>query len=204
MSESRFPWRTLLFLSVALNLLIIGGAIGAYGAGVRVQREAPGAVVDRMPGPRAFMAALPPTVRATVREELAGSWVQSRQLRETAAQARRDAFAAAAAEPYDPGLVKSAFQRLRAADQAVLAVFHDNVADAFGRMNPEERRVALQALQSAAPARRQNVAPLQDGAAPASGERLAPRVLTPEERQARRERIRERWRERRASQQAQP
>jgi uncharacterized membrane protein len=196
-----FPWRTSLFFSVAINLLLIGAAVGAYGAGVRVERATPDAVVDRMPGPRAFMAALPEATRHKVREDLAASWVQTRQLREAAVQARRDAFAAAAAEPYDAARVKAAFERMRAADQAVVGVFHNNVADAFGQMSPEERRTALDALRTAVPARRQAAsAPADEGAAPA-GEGVGPRrMLTPEERQARRERLRERWRERRADQ----
>lgn len=204
MSEGGFPWRTSLFVSVAINLLLIGAAVGAYGAGVRVERAAPGAAVDRMPGPRAFMAALPEATRQKVREDLAASWAQTRALREAAVQARRDAFAAAATEPYDATRVKAAFERMRAADQAVVGVFHDNVADEFARMSPQERRTALQALRTAVPARRQaGMAPNEEGAAPA-GEAAPGRMLTPEERQARRERLRERWRERRANQATQP
>jgi len=184
MSERRFPWRTLLFLSLAANLLIVGAVAGALGAGVRLQRDDPRAVVERMPGPRAFLAALPPEIRVKMRRELAASWEESRALRQAALQARRDAFAATAAEPYDQAGVVAAFERLRAADQAAIAVFHDNVARAFGELSPEDRRAALQALRDAAPARRDSVAPADDGE---SGESLRDR---------RRERL-ERWRERR-------
>ena len=192
---SGFPWRTLLFVSVALNLLAIGAVAGAFGAGVRIERQAPaGAVVDRMPGPRAFLAALPPDTRAKMRAELADSWAESRQARQAAMQARRDAFAAAAAEPYDVVRVREAFARLRAADQAAVAVFHDNVVEAFGKLSPEERREALQALRRAAPAARRNAAPAESdpAAAPASGEAIRRPTL-----EERRERRRERWRQRR-------
>jgi uncharacterized membrane protein len=194
MSEQRFPWRTMLFLSVALNLLTIGAVAGAYGAGVRLERQAPGAVVERMPGPRAFLAALPPATREKMRDELAESWTQSREARRAALQARRDAFLAAAAEPYDVARVRQAFARLRAADQAAIAVFHDNVVEAFGELSPEERREALDALRRATPARRQSTLAPQAGppaAQPANGE--AVQRMTPEERRARR---RERWRQR--------
>lgn len=172
MSERRFPWRTLLFLSLAVNLLVIGGIVGALGAGVRVQRaEPPEAIVERMPGPRAFLAALPPATRAKMREEMAASWTQSRDLRRAALQARRDAFQAAAAEPYDEARVRAAFQRLREADQAAIAVFHDNIARAFGQLSPEERREALEALRTAAPATRPPLPrDVQEGAGPAQGE----------------------------------
>jgi uncharacterized membrane protein len=191
--QSRFPWRTVLFISLALNLLLVGAAAGAWGAGVRLEREASrGAVVERMPGPRAFLRALPPETRAIMRAELADSWGASREARQAAIQARRDAFAAAATEPYDQARVRAAFQRLRAADQAAIAVFHDNVAEAFGTLTPEQRRVALEALRHAAPAARRDAAPREDGAAPAA--------LSTEERQTmreRREERRERWRQRR-------
>lgn len=200
MSESRFPWRTLLFISVAFNLLIVGAVAGAFGAGVRLQRENPEAVVDRLPGVRAFMAALPPEARVKVRQELVASWQESRDLRRAAGQARRDAFAAAAAEPYDVARVRAAFARLREADQAAIGVFHDNVADAFGAMTPEERRSALEALRTAAPARREAiVAPgTEEGVAASAGERPALERMTPQER---RERFRERMRERREQRQ---
>jgi len=170
MSERRFPWRTLLFLSLAVNLLVAGAVVGALGAGVRVQREQPpGAVVERIPGPRAFLAALPPETRAKMRDELASSWTQSRDLRRAALQARRDAFEAARAEPYDEARVRAAYQRLRAADQAAVAVFHDNLARAFGQLSQEERREALEALRTAPPASRSALPrDAQEGAAPAA------------------------------------
>jgi uncharacterized membrane protein len=189
MSERTFPWRTLLFVSVALNLLVVGAIAGGFTAGVRLEREAPEVAVARMPGARAFMAALPPETRAKVRSELADSWVQSREMRRAAAQARREAFDAAGTEPYDVARVRAAFARLRAADQAAIGVFHDNVVEAFATLTPQERREALDALRRAAPARRTNVAPEADGAAPAGQPEI--------DRETIRERIRERRRERR-------
>jgi uncharacterized membrane protein len=191
---STFPWRTLLFVSVALNLLIIGAVAGAFGAGVRLQREANEAVVARMPGQRAFLAALPPETREIMRRELADSWRESRQLRRAALQARRDAFAAASAEPYDAERVRAAFARLREADQAAVGVFHDNVIDAFARLTPEQRREALDALRRATPARRQNIAPAEEageGVLPAEG------AAEETEREKMRDVLRERRRERR-------
>jgi uncharacterized membrane protein len=187
---SRFPWRTLLFISVALNLLIVGAVTGAFVAGVRLQRQAGEAVVDRMPGPRAFLRAMPPDTRALMRRELADSWDQSRQARASALQARREAFEAVAAEPYDAERVRAAFERLREADQRAIGVFHDNIADAFGRLTPAERRQALDALRTAAPARRQGLAPQEDASA-ASG------AADQEAQQTRREKMREIVRERR-------
>lgn len=183
-----FPWRTALLVSAGLNLLLIGGAAGAYVSGVRLQRpEAPQATVERMPGPRAFIQALPEPTRTKVREDLASSWVESRQRREAAVQARRDAFAVMATEPYNAANVKAAFARLRQSDQDAIAVFHDNIADVLATLSPEERREAMEALRRATPARRDAVMPRGEG----SG--VERPMLTPEERAERRER----WRERR-------
>jgi uncharacterized membrane protein len=106
-------------------------------------------------------------------------------------QARREAFAAVAVEPYDVARVRAAFERMRAADQDAVGVFHDNVAEAFGRLTPEQRRAALDALRRAAPASRQTLAPEGEAAPserpPATGQTL----------QERRQERRERWRERR-------
>jgi uncharacterized membrane protein len=191
MSDKPFPWRTLLFISVAFNLLVVGAVAGAYGAGVRVQREAPEAAVTRMPGARAFIRAMPSeATRAKMRGDLADSWVESRTARGAAGQARREAFDAAAAEPYDVERVRAAFARLREADQAAIGVIHDDVVEAFGRMTPEERRAAINALRRAPPARRATLAP--DGEQ--TGEEAAP---ARERWQERREDIRERRRERR-------
>ncbi|MBL8545652.1 MAG: periplasmic heavy metal sensor [Hyphomonadaceae bacterium] len=194
MSETRFPWRTLLFVSVAVNLLVVGAIAGAWSAGVRVAREADErAVVTRLPGAGAFLRSLPPEVRDTMRDDLAATWAESRGVRQAAAEARRDAFQAAEQEPYDAARVRAAFERLRAADQAAIGVFQNNVIDGLAELSPEQRREALQALRRAAPAARRE----RLGAAGEDGARPA---LTPERReeiQERRQERRERFRERR-------
>ncbi|WP_135210736.1 periplasmic heavy metal sensor [Vitreimonas flagellata] len=211
MSEQRFPWRTLLFVSVAVNLLVIGGIAGALASGVRVQRNDPEAIVARMPGPRAFMAALPAETRVKLRAELVDSWVETRQARIEAREARRAAFAAAAEEPFDGVRVKAAFARLRAADQAAIGVFHDNMIDAFAELSPDERAAALDALRNAAPATRQSITDDDDATPrPALSPETRERVqelqnMSPEERRERfRDRIRERREERRQQQNATP
>jgi uncharacterized membrane protein len=192
MSERTFPWRTLLFISVAINLLIAGTVIGAYASGVRVERAA-SATATRLPGPRAMMAALPQEARAKVRDQVARAWAQTRTLRQQAAQARRDAFDAAATDPFDTARVRAAFARVRSSDDAALAEFHNNMIDAFAQMPPEERRRAINALRGAGPVRR---AAMRDSVAlPAAGDPTQQDALTP--RQRFREAVRERFRERR-------
>jgi len=192
MSERTFPWRTLLFVSVAINLLIAGTAIGAYTSGVRLER-ASSPTATRLPGPRAMMASLPQDTRAKVRDQVARTWAETRSLRQNAAQARRDAFDAAATEPFDAARVRGAFARVRSSDDAALAEFHNNMIEAFAHMAPEERRRAINALRGAGPIRR---AAMRDSAVqPAADDPAQPDALTP--RQRFREAVRERIRERR-------
>ena len=193
MSERPFPVRTLLFVSLAVNLLTIGGIAGAFVSGARLQQPTPEPVqtelLQRLPGPRAFFAALPDEARMKMRQELAASWRESREARQASAQARRDAFAVAAAEPYDAARVKAAFASMREADQAALGLFHDNIIDAFGSLSVEERATAIEALRSSTPLRRA-------GAAPNGEDVLGDGALAPGDGSLR-ERLRERWRERR-------
>jgi uncharacterized membrane protein len=196
MSERTFPWRTLLFVSVAVNLLVVGTVIGAYAAGVRLERGA-SPTAARLPGPRAMMASLPQETRAKVRDQVARTWAQTRALRQSAAQARSDAFDAAATEPFDAARVRAAFARVRTSDDAALAQFHNNMIDAFAQMTPDERRRAIIALRGAGPIRR---AAIRDSIVqPATGDPAQQDALTPRQRfrEAVRERIRERREQRR-------
>ena len=189
MSERKpFPWRAALLASVALNLLLVGGAIGAYGAGARLERRAPPQATpapsdEPPPGPRVVLGALPPDVRAQLREDMARGAGETRALRQSAVEARQDAFDVAAEEPYDAAKMKQAFQRMRDADQAVVGVFHDRVAESFATMTPEQRRAALDGLRRGAIMHHMREHP--EG---------APRL---QEWRERREERRERWRERR-------
>jgi len=166
-TPSSFPWRTLLFLSLAFNLLLIGGAVGAYSAGVRVQREAPtGAAIPA--GPGAFMLALPPDVRGQVRGALEDTWAQTRAERERARAAREAVLEAARAEPFDAARMNEALTQMRAADAIVTQHYHEAVTATFGALTPGARREATEALAQPRPRLREEM----------------------------RERMRERWRER--------
>jgi uncharacterized membrane protein len=151
MSERRFPWRTLLFVSLAFNVLVVGAVIGAKAAGVRFERDAPGmaGAMERAPGPRAFMRALSPESRALVREDLTDAWFASRPLRMESRQARRALYEAAMEEPYDAQKVRTAFAAMRQTDQATLAAFHDALSESLGKLDATERRRVVRAVAEA-------------------------------------------------------
>lgn len=200
MSERRFPWRTLLFVSVAVNLLVIGGVAGLLGSGARLQREDPEVVVLNIPGARALIGALPPEARGPVRQELVRTWVETRDLRRAALQARREALEIATAEPYDAARTRAAFERMRQAEFEVVLAFQNNLLDELGTLTPEQRAQVFETLRAAAPLR-------AGGALEREGVGALAPAMTPEEREERRaavrEGIRERIRERREERQQQ-
>jgi uncharacterized membrane protein len=154
MSERRFPWRTLLFVSLAVNLLVIGIVAGAVGAGVRLQREAPGLALSRPGGAGAVLAALPDDTRPMVRRAVRRGWFESREARQSGGQARRDLVEALNAEPFDEARVNDAFARIRAADAAAAETFQAKVTEAFAQMSAEQRREAMTAIMAALRSRR--------------------------------------------------
>ena len=143
-----FPWRTALFVSLALNLIVLSAAIGAYAAGARIERPGFGGAeaISNFPGPRAFMTALPMPARREVRRDLVRTFFTARAEREESRNARLALFQAARAEPYDSERVSAAFARVRAADAALAARFQDSVAQALSRMDQNQRHAALDAL----------------------------------------------------------
>jgi uncharacterized membrane protein len=155
MSASGFPWRTALFVSLAFNLVLVSAAVGAFASGARLERPVAAQAGPRALGQRAFMDALPEEARRELRRDLAASLVGMRTQRRAARQARLALFEAARAEPYDVARVRAAFADVRAADAEVVGAFHESVAEAFGRLDPEERRTALDALTRRAGERRQ-------------------------------------------------
>lgn len=151
MSEWKFPWRTALFVSLALNLLAVGAVAGALWAGVRVERGALSAgapeAVERMPGTRAILRRLPENARQELHRQMAASAAETSALREASWQVRREAYEIAASEPYDIVGVRAAFTRLREADQAAIAAFHDDFTQALASLSATQRSEALASLR---------------------------------------------------------
>jgi len=141
-------WRTIAVVSIGLNLVIAGAAIGGYAAGARF--EPPGVRVEGLARPerpiRTILATLPPERRGEMRREIARTFAQSGDLRKEARDARASLVETVQAEPYDAAAVKAALARMRAADEALSGRFHDSVADQLGRAAPDERRAVLRAL----------------------------------------------------------
>lgn len=181
MSDRPAFHRTALYLSVALNLLLIGAAVGGIASGVRLERTQTNQTVTEKrvhqaktppqialpapapatgPSPAAesasmlrmgSLAALPAPMRAIVRRDLARSWSGTQALRAEALAARRRLRMLVASEPYDLDAVNRAAARMRAADAALQAAWQDAVLQSLARFPAEDRRAAIELMAREGP-----------------------------------------------------
>lgn len=144
-----FPWRTALFVSLALNVLLIGAIVGWRLESMSAREPEP-------PARGAFMASLSPDERAELRRMLRAAFFQTRNERIAARRERAAVMDLATAETYDAAAVREALRRMRAADAVLLARVDDAVVAALADLPPEQRRAAVEALarERAAAARR--------------------------------------------------
>lgn len=138
--------RIALFVSLAVNVLLVGMVGGAAIADLRNQRVRAEAAVSRAPNMRAVLGALPPERAQEVRAKVIASWRDAREERRAARQARVAVMQAVGAETYDAEAVRRAFADLRAADTAVAARFQDVIVDSLATMTVQERRAVLRQL----------------------------------------------------------
>ncbi|MBJ3761428.1 periplasmic heavy metal sensor [Maribius pontilimi] len=123
-------WRTILVLSLGLNLLVLGLVAGAW--------------LDRRahPSVRAepLIWALPDADRAAIRAQLPRPDRGERRRR------FRELIAALGAEPFDPAAARAALTRQRELGQARAARAEDALVDRLGQMSPEARAAYAQRL----------------------------------------------------------
>ena len=136
--------RLLLIASLALNLFL-AGLIGSA------------LLLDRKPekephrhGRRSFWAAaeqLDPAQRDAFRQVLRQKAEEARPRLQALRQARRDAAAAMAAEPYDPEAVRLALARARTEELALRGGVEEAVVSFAATLDQEDRAVLGQALR---------------------------------------------------------
>lgn len=154
-------WRRAFVVSVLVNVLLMGGAVG-YGVSARnaaaerlltedTQRARalvrPGDVWNRELNPRALLAALPPELR---RQAARGFLEQGRGARHVVREGRRAREAALAeifAEDFDAEAVGAALQQAREAEARMVARGHDVLLSVLSSLPEEERRAALQRVR---------------------------------------------------------
>ena len=138
--------RWALFVSLALNLLLIGVIAGGAIAELGHQKAKATEAVARAPNMRALMESLPPARAAEVRSHVVETWRSAQAERQAARQARLEIARVAGADLYNAAAAKAAFAKMRQVDAAVASRFHDVVADAMASMTVEERRAMLRHL----------------------------------------------------------
>lgn len=144
-----FPWRIALFVSLALNVLLIGAIVGWRLERLSAREAEP-------PARGAFMASLTPQERAELRRTLRAAFFETREERHAARRERAALMELATAETYDAAAVREALRRTRAAEMTLLSRIDDAVVAALAELPPEQRRAAVEAIvrERAAAARR--------------------------------------------------
>jgi len=160
---SRQTLYILLFVSLAVNLFVVGAAAGVYLFAPRMHGH-PSAFHGGGPAMMAAAAALPDNQRAAYQDTLRAEAMKiGPQLRE-ARQIRRAAWARLAAEPVDPAAITVDLDRARAMETQARADFDRTILDFAAKLAPADRAHLGQALSE--PPRR-------------GGRRGPPRPLSP-------------------------
>lgn len=141
-----FPWRTLTVVSLAINVLIVGAAIGFFMS--HWPRGGPPQFMGGG-GPRMMqgsgLRALPDAQREELARALTGAWESGGDLRKTAQDARQRASEIVVKDPYDESAVRKALADMRTADNAVLEHYQEVLAASLGKLSSEQRLAALRA-----------------------------------------------------------
>lgn len=139
-TSSKLPiW---LIVSLIANALLIGVLIGG-GLGQRKAGPPPSAVGQEESIIRGIDRALPDEERREVRQIFRRAFADSRDERVRVRNARRALGRLMNAEQYDAEAVRAGFEELREADAAMKARMHNLIADQFGTLSAEQRRVIL-------------------------------------------------------------
>jgi len=131
---------TALAISLAGNLFAATAAYTALTGESRIERRQDGGEADdRRPAMRDLIADLDPGTRRSVRTALRDAGLRAREDFQQARQARRDAVAAAVAEPYDPALVAALLEQSRLADARGRRSLETDTLAILGTLKPADR-----------------------------------------------------------------
>ena len=126
--------------SVAVNLFAATAAYTALTGQERIESRMDGKDRDdRRASPRELVAALSPDVRVRVRQSLRDAGLAARADFQQAREARRQAIAAAAAEPYDAALVERLLDQSRDAEIRGRRRLEADTLAILGTLDPADR-----------------------------------------------------------------
>ena len=151
-STSKLPvW---LVVSLIVNALLVGVIIGG-GLGQRKAGPPPGSSAGSEQAlMRGIDRSLPDDERRVVRRAFREAFEGSREERMRVNDSRRRLGELLSAETYDAEAVRENFRQLREADSAMRAKIQDVLAEQFGTLTLEQRRVVIKDLNQRRPRRR--------------------------------------------------
>ncbi len=128
----------ILIISLAINLLVIGAAIGF---GLR-ERSGP-----RFPSHMSGMIKdIDPELRQEMRQKFREQRLAGRALHESMREKQRNLSEAILKEPFDEAAVRAAFAESREARQAIESHMHQQMIAFMANLNPEQRMELTQRL----------------------------------------------------------
>lgn len=156
--RSPTPWIAALLVSVLVNGALIGFLLhrNADGPRWRVMHDGgPESGPPHRESPmsgrfdvRGFLAALPEAERETAGRRLRENMESMRDIGREAFEARRQADAVLAAEPFDPDAARAALERVREIRLGVETQMETSLIEILAGLDPELRAAALEAGRS--------------------------------------------------------
>ena len=135
--------RILLIVSLAVNFVLVGLAIGAV---VSVSKAPSSDGVGRLVGP--LLADMPPELRGQMRQEVRRYRTELLDLRQDVKDADIAVRAAVTAVPFDPNALEGALIRRAAAIEAALTGLNQPILAVVSLLTPEERELLGQTMDS--------------------------------------------------------
>ncbi|KRB48930.1 periplasmic heavy metal sensor [Phenylobacterium sp. Root700] len=135
-----------LFVSLALNLFLIGGVVGGLVVGQRLRSDRPPPMARMNQPVWAAAEALSPEQARAYRTMLRGEGMEARANMRQMREARTQAWGTLGAEPFDPALSKHKLAEIRSREAATRGEIDARIVDFAAGLTPGERRKLAKAL----------------------------------------------------------
>lgn len=142
---SRRTLLIVLFVSLAVNLFLVGGVIGGLVVGQRLRPDRP--PMTRMNQPVwAAAQALSPEQGKAYRTMLRSEGMEARTAMRQAREERAQAWRTLAAEPFDPAVTKQRLAQVRAREAETRGQIDGRIVDFAAGLTPADRQKLATAL----------------------------------------------------------
>jgi uncharacterized membrane protein len=142
---SRRTLLIVLFISLAVNLFLVGGVVGGLVVGQRLRHDRP--PMTRMNQPVwAAAQALSPEQGKAYRTMLRSEGMEARTAIRQAREERMQAWRTLAAEPFDPALTKQRLAQVRSQEAETRGQIDGRIVDFAAGLTPSDRQKLATAL----------------------------------------------------------